>query len=127
MVRPVAPKFGMFKIQGCSGPVRSGFGFYIFGPGNPVRVGSCVTRPVPVRFSKFFQSGYSPPVRVSFFSGPGMSGPGFKLSFLAYNYLFSSYLSFGSMLERLVLKKYADCTSQRLKRTSGARVMTFLL
>ena len=28
-----------------------------------------------------------------------------------------------SVLERLVLKKYAECTSQRLKRTSGARVM----
>ena len=27
------------------------------------------------------------------------------------------------MLERLVLKKYAECTSQRLKRTFGARVM----
>ena len=31
------------------------------------------------------------------------------------------------MLERLVLKNAADCTSQRLKRTSGARVITFLL
>ena len=30
------------------------------------------------------------------------------------------------MLERLVLKNVADCISQRLKRTSGARVMTFL-
>ena len=28
------------------------------------------------------------------------------------------------MLERLVLKNALDCTSQRLKRTSGARVMT---
>ena len=27
------------------------------------------------------------------------------------------------MLERLVLKKAAECTSQRLKRTSGAQVM----
>ena len=27
------------------------------------------------------------------------------------------------MLELLVLKKYAECTSQRLKWTSGARVM----
>ena len=27
------------------------------------------------------------------------------------------------MLERLVLKNAADCTSQRVKRTSGARVM----
>ena len=32
-------------------------------------------------------------------------------------------LSIGSVLERLVLKKYAECTSQRLKWTSGARVM----
>ena len=30
------------------------------------------------------------------------------------------------MLERLVSKNAADCTSQRLKRTSGARVMIFL-
>ena len=30
------------------------------------------------------------------------------------------------MLDRLVLKNAADCTSQRLKRTSGARVMIFL-
>ena len=30
------------------------------------------------------------------------------------------------MLERLVPKNAADCTGQRLKRTSGARVMTFL-
>ena len=29
------------------------------------------------------------------------------------------------MLERLVLKNAADCTSQRLKRTSGAQVMVF--
>ena len=29
------------------------------------------------------------------------------------------------MLERLVLKNAADCTSQRLKRTSGVRVMNF--
>ena len=32
-------------------------------------------------------------------------------------------LSLRSVLERLVLKKYAECISQRLKRTSGARVM----
>ena len=30
------------------------------------------------------------------------------------------------MVERLVLKKYADCTSQRLKWTSGAWVMKFV-
>ena len=32
-------------------------------------------------------------------------------------------LSIGSVLERLVLKNAAECTSQRLKWTSGARVM----
>ena len=32
-------------------------------------------------------------------------------------------LSIGSALERLVLKNDADCTSQRLKWTSGARFM----
>ena len=36
-------------------------------------------------------------------------------------------LSLRSVLERLVLKKYAECTSQRLKPTSGARVMILFL
>ena len=36
-------------------------------------------------------------------------------------------LSIGSVLERLVLKNAAECTSQRLKRTSGARVMNLSL
>ena len=31
------------------------------------------------------------------------------------------------MLEVLVLKNATECTSQRLKRTSGARVMTFVV
>ena len=31
------------------------------------------------------------------------------------------------MLERLVSKNAADCTSQRVKRTSGVRVMIFML
>jgi hypothetical protein len=35
-------------------------------------------------------------------------------------------LSLRSMLEVLVLKKYAECTSRRLKRTSGARLMIFV-
>ena len=35
-----------------------------------------------------------------------------------------SVLSLKSMLERLVLKKYVECTSQRLKWRSGARDMT---
>ena len=34
-------------------------------------------------------------------------------------------LSIGSVLERLVLKNAAECTIQRLKWTSGARVMIF--
>ena len=34
-------------------------------------------------------------------------------------------LSIGSMLERLVVKNAVECTSQRLKWTSGARVMIF--
>ena len=44
-----------------------------------------------------------------------------------YNYIFSSYLSSGSALERLVLKNAAECTSQRLKRTSGVRVVNLSL
>ena len=36
-------------------------------------------------------------------------------------------LSRMSMLEVLVLRKYAECTSWRVKRTSGARVMIFVL
>ena len=90
-------------------PLRSGSQNFS-GPGNPVRVGSYVTRPV---------------------ASPGFifcwSVPCFPAIFFVYNYPFSSYLSLGSMLVRLDLKKYADCTHQRLKRTSGARVMTFLL
>ena len=35
-------------------------------------------------------------------------------------------LSIGSLLERLVLKNAAECTSQRLKRPSGGRVMIFV-
>ena len=35
-------------------------------------------------------------------------------------------LSIGSVLDVLVLKNDAECTSQRLKRTSGARVLSFL-
>ena len=36
-------------------------------------------------------------------------------------------LSLRSVLERLVLQKYAECTSRHVKRTSGARVMFFFL
>ena len=35
-------------------------------------------------------------------------------------------LSIGSVLERLVLKNDAECTSRRVKRTSGARVLIFI-
>ena len=34
-------------------------------------------------------------------------------------------LGLGSVLDVLVLKNDAECTSQRLKRTSGARVLIF--
>ena len=51
---------------------------------------------------------------------------GSKLWLFCYNYIFSSYLSLGGMLERLVLKKAVDCTSQRLKWTSGARVVNLV-
>ena len=34
-------------------------------------------------------------------------------------------MSLGSVLELLVLKNDAECISQRLKRTSGARVLIF--
>ena len=60
------------------------------------------------------------------FFRPGLSGPGFPTIFFAYNCSFLSYLSLGSMLDRFGLKNKADCTSQCLKRSSGARVMTFL-
>ena len=35
-------------------------------------------------------------------------------------------LGLGSVLDVLVLKNDAECTSQRLKRTSGARVLIFV-
>ena len=47
-------------------------------------------------------------VRVSFFSGPVLSGVGSRTIFFAYNYICSSYLSIGSALERLVLKNAAE-------------------
>ena len=45
------------------------------------------------------------------------------LQLLIYTWTFLLYLSIGSVLELLVLKNAAECTSQRLKWTSGARVM----
>ena len=45
------------------------------------------------------------------------------LQLLIYGWPFSLYLTIGSVLELLVLKNAAECTSQRLKWTSGARVM----
>ena len=44
-------------------------------------------------------------------------------SFFTYGWTVSLYLSFESILELLVLKNAAQRTSQRLKWTSGARVM----
>ena len=41
-----------------------------------------------------------------------------------YKCVFLLYLSIGHVLELLVLKNAVECTSQRLKWTSGARVMT---
>ena len=41
-----------------------------------------------------------------------------------YKWSFLLELSVGSVLELLVLKNDAECSSQRLKWTSGARVMT---
>ena len=60
----------------------------------------------------------------------GRPRPG-KIWFFCICYMYSKSqnmficldLSIKSMLERLVLKNAAECTSQRLKRTSGARVM----
>ena len=43
--------------------------------------------------------------------------------FTLQNWLICLVLSIGSMLVFLVLKNAVECTSQRLKRTSGARVM----
>ena len=45
------------------------------------------------------------------------------LQLLIYGWPFSLYLSIGSVLELLVIKNAAECISQRLKWTSGARVM----
>ena len=48
-----------------------------------------------------------------------------------YIYLISSRLQNSliwlDLIELLVLKNAVECTSQRLKRTAGAQVMTFLL
>ena len=48
----------------------------------------------------------------------------YTIFFTLQNCLICLVLSLGSMLERLVLKNGVECTSQRLKWTSGARVMT---
>ena len=50
------------------------------------------------------------------------SGFYFQFSFV-YKLSFSLELSIESVLELLVLKNGAECTGQRLKCTSGARVM----
>ena len=73
---------------------------------------------------------YPPPparfrVRVSFFPGPVFSGPGSRTICFDYNYIFSLYLSLGSMLERLVLKNAADCTSQVSNGPLGPKLRLF--
>ena len=50
-------------------------------------------------------------------------GSNFLRTILVYKLSFSLELSIGSVLELLVLKNDADCTSQRLKWTSGGRDM----
>ena len=45
------------------------------------------------------------------------------LQLLIYKWSILLYLSMGSVLELLVLQNASECTSQRLKWTSGARVM----
>ena len=52
---------------------------------------------------------------------------GAKLVYFRQNWSIWMDLSIKSMLERLVLKNAADCTSQRVKRTSGARVIIFVV
>ena len=47
----------------------------------------------------------------------------YTIFFTLQNCLICLVLSIGSMLVFLVLKNAVECTSQRLKRTSGARVM----
>ena len=49
----------------------------------------------------------------------------YMIFFAVQNCLICLVLSLGSMLGRLVLKKYVECTSRRVKWTSGARVMTY--
>ena len=47
----------------------------------------------------------------------------YTILFTLQNWLIFVVLSLGSVPERVVLKKYAECTSQRLQPSSGARVM----
>ena len=48
----------------------------------------------------------------------------YSIFFKLQNSVICLDLSLGSMLDSLVLKNAVECTSQRLKWTSGARVMT---
>ena len=114
-----------------TGMFRSGSSLvqvFFFGLGSALQSKSCFFAPVrPSPGLKNFPGlGFiSGPGFI--FSGLGMSGPVFPTVFFVYNYICSSYLNLGSMLDRLVLKNAADCISQRVKRTSGARVVIFLL
>ena len=47
------------------------------------------------------------------------------MNIVHYCRYFTMKLRLKSVLERLVLKRYAECTSQHVKWTSGARVMMF--
>ena len=49
------------------------------------------------------------------------------MKLVQYCRYFSMKLRLKSVLERLVLKKYAECTSQRLTPISGARAMILFL
>ena len=51
----------------------------------------------------------------------------YTIWFTLQNLLIYVVLSLGSILERLVLKNGVECTSQHLKWTSGARVMTIFV
>ena len=50
-----------------------------------------------------------------------------ETSFFGCLHYFSSSWSLGSVLESLVLKNHEECTSQHVKRTSGARVVFLCL
>ena len=86
----------------------------------PSGPGSIFSGSVQSGFETKIRSGFSLPVRVSIFSGPVRVS--FSI-FVVYKQSFSLELSIGGVLELLILKNGVECSSQRLKWTSGARVM----